>query len=110
MLLIARRGVVRLVKQLRKQRDQGDRRGFMDMILDAAQLADGEIAKVNAMGGGEGGGAMTMQLLDDVASANAGVEALTARVESLGDEMADMRKGLNRLLEKHALEPVGVAS
>ena len=54
-LVIARRGVIKLVKQLRQQRDEGDGRSFMELVLDAANSAKGERAKVIAIGEGGAG-------------------------------------------------------
>ena len=96
-LLIARRGVVKLVKTLRKQREGGDSRGFIDMILDAANKAAGQIARVNQSEDASGG--ISLALRDDISSTKAHVEALS-------EEMAAMREGLNRLLQKEGLKPI----
>ena len=46
MLVIARRALVRLVRDLRKKKSDGDERGFMDLVLDAANSANGNLASV----------------------------------------------------------------
>lgn len=100
-LIMARRGVLKLVKRLHKQREGGDRRGFIDMILDAADKAGGQVAKVNAMA--TEGGAMMLILKDDIESTKAGMEKM--REEHLA-EMAALREGLNRLLKTQGLDVV----
>jgi len=112
-LVIARRGVIKLVKQLRQQRDEGDGRSFMDMVLDASQTAQGHMARVNASATVEGQGMMLLQLTEELVSTKTSVDAANARLETqaaalstLDEQMSAMRDGINRLLEKGSLPPI----
>ena len=98
-VILIRQGVVRLVKDLRKRREGGDRRGFMDMILDAADKAHGQVAHVNAGVGEHGAGGLSLQLQDDISGTR-------ARVDTMSNELQAIRSGLNRLLEKEGLPRV----
>lgn len=95
---IVRRGIINLVRELRRQHDPGDGRSFMDLILDAARNGgDGVRASVASAAGGTGD-QHYRQLSDELASTRASVETLQA-------DMGSMRAGLNRLLAKAGLEP-----
>lgn len=98
-LVIARRALVRLVRSLRQKKEQeGDGRSFMELILDAASNANGNLAKV--VGTEQGA---YLQLQDEIASTRAGIDDLRKEV---GAEMSAMKEGINRLLAKEGLAAV----
>ena len=99
-IVIARRALVRLVRNLRLKKQQGDGRSFMELVLDAASTSNGNLAKVV---GSEQGGAAYLLLQDEIASTRAGIDDLRKEV---GAEMSAVRDGLNRLLSKEGLAAV----
>ena len=105
-ILKVRHGVVALVKSLRKKRDAGDGRGFLDMILDAADKSGtGTRATVNSLVGSEAsGGAVTLNLIDDVAMTKSSVEDMKAQVQRIDTTLLAVCAGLNQLLEKNGLK------
>ena len=103
-LVKARRGLVRLVKQLRAKRAAGDGRSFMDLVLDAAGRAyNGNLARVVVAEQGDGAYAA---LQDDIAAAKAATDELRGEMHR---DMAALREGLNRLLTKHGLQQVAAS-
>ena len=104
-LVLARRGLVRLVKDLRAKKADGDGRSFIDLVLDAASSsAKGSLAQVVA---DEQGGHAYHALQDEIASAKAATDELRDEMQR---EMSALREGLNRLLERDGLAPVVSAS
>ena len=101
-LVIARRALVRLVKQLRQKRDDGDGRSFMELVLDAANNAGGNLASV--VGAEQGGGAY-LQLQDEIGCIKDGMEVMR---KELSAEMSALRDGVNRLLANDGLPRVEV--
>lgn len=93
--ILVQRGVIKLVRKLRKQKRHGDHRGFLEMILDAAETADGHIATVGSVGGDT----VSLQLMDDV-------KETKNTVESVALQMDAMRLALNALLQKQGLDPI----
>jgi hypothetical protein len=105
---VARRGVLKLVRALRRQKAGGDGRSFMEMILDAANKS-GTRASVNPLAAD--GSALSLQVLDDVAATKASVESVQADVEgvqasvtALEAQMRMVSAGLHLLLAHNGLE------
>jgi len=98
-LVIARRALVRLVRDLRKKKDEGDGRSFLELVLDAANSAKGERAKVIAIGEGGAGFHSWQALNDEICATNANVDALRA-------ETGALRDGLNLLLGAQGLPQI----
>jgi len=103
-ITIARRAIVKLVRQLRRQRDGGDQRDFIEMLMEAASTADGMKAKVIGHGGDTW--AAYEMLQDEVVAVKTSVDTLK---EEMRAEMGTVKAALNRLLEKAgASETTGV--
>lgn len=93
-LLIARRGIIALVKQLKSRRVEGDGRSFIEMILDAADnQMTGTRARIN-MGGEGGGGVAGAQVLDELAVTRSKLEAVEERMEQLSSSMGRSMRGM----------------
>ena len=105
--MMAKRGLLTLVKDLRKKKADGDARGFMEMILDAAdQSGSGTLAMVNSMVGAGGGTGASAQLADDVAVTKTSVEGLQRSFKNMEAVMERVCAGLNQIMEKNGLDQV----
>lgn len=100
-LVIARRGLVRLVKQLRAKKAEGDGRSFIDLVLDAASASQGNLAKVVAAD--QQGGLAYHAMQDEIASAKAETKELRLEMRR---ELSALRAGIDRLLATQGMAPV----
>ena len=91
------RGLVRLVKQLRAKKAEGDGRSFIDLVLDAASASQGNLAKVVAAD--QQGGLAYHAMQDEIASAKAETKELRLEMRR---ELSALRARGHRPAARHA--------